>query len=233
MTSTNNKTAEQDNASTRPFRELFPLPADAAEEEIRAAIEHHIRSHPFSPLRIVDKQHGKSDIRITWCAELGIPFWNDFPLDAMEAPEKFGAAIRSLLKERGRSFSDVSKLMNVSPSTVSRWVKNPDRLRAHTLGNLLVAVAAVTMRDNELAEDSFIRVGDAIRPLVPKLPCANMDALRYELKQLSALLDEEALEVLVQTARALMGGHVREGISEDTVLQVERDIDNMRPFFAS
>ena len=229
-----NKATEQADTSARPFRELFPLPADATEDEIRAAIDHHVRNHPFSPLHIVDEGPvKKSDIRITWCAELGIPFWKDFPLDGMCAPEKFGEAIRSLLKERGGTLSDVARLMHVSPSTVSRWVKNPERLRAHTLGNLLVTVANVTWSEYEPLEDAFIRVGNAIRPLVPKAPYANEDALRYELETLAVLLDEEALEILVHTAKAFMGGHVLAGISEDTVIQAERDIDNMRPFFGT
>lgn len=215
-----------------PYKSKFPLPANATEDEIRKAIEHHVKHYPLSPLNVGrGSLSGKSDLATVWAGELGVPYWIDRPLRDTKEPEAFAAAIRKLLKEYGATLSDVARLQGVAVSTVSRHLKHPERLHAAALGNMLVAIATVTFTQHEPLEDAFIRVGDIVRRFIPTSKNARALQLSYELERLSVLLDDEALEVLANTARALMGCHIRNDVTEERLLEVERDIDNQRAFF--
>lgn len=207
----------------RKYESMLPVNIED-EERARAAIDNYMMHNPLSPMCF---DYGRDLHFQVVMTELGLPLEREKPFEGMQDAVGMGEALKLLLKDSGKSLSDVAELMGVSKSTVSRWIKNIGTLSAHKTYNLLMAIACVTWTGREVIEEAFMRVGRIVRSyLSGRLPEVERDRLKmlYEIERLAGVLDTEALEILVSTARAFIGPHVSQNMVEE-LESAERAID--------
>ena len=203
-----------------------PLSDDCGEAEARAYIENYLYNYPLSPL-----YHDESTRHSVAIGELGIPF-SDRPFKGIGDKEGFKHDIKQLLTFAGCTMSDVAEMMEVNKSTVSRWISKPDMLNGCTAYNLFNTLAALTCQygcDTYCCTPDmwYMRVGDIARKYIPAKTSEEdrrWDIASFTVQRLMGVLDVEAVELLAQTARALIGGHVPPEFA-DKLDGAERDIE--------